>query len=414
MDIPRPPRKNTLRNVSLAAGAAIAVVLTFTLTALGPVAPSVDRASVLIGVVRSGDISRTVRAPGNLVPEHTQWITAQGSARVERLVAQSGQAVVAGQLLLELSNPDLQIQTMQAAQQVRQAEIDLLNLRTNLVSQRLAQEGLVATTRAQHTSATEQAVAADSLLKDRFIARLEASQKKGQAAELTARLEIEEQRLDLMKQTIPSQIAVQVAQVAQLRAITAHHENRLRSLRVMSPNSGVLQDLGVQLGQWVPEGTTLAKVVQPGRLKAVLRISESQAKDVQIGQQATVDTRPGLIRGYVSRKDPAAQAGTVVVDVALSGPLPAGAVPDLNIDGTVEIETLKNVLYVGPPASGAGFGSVGLFKLSPTGDDATRVPVVLGRSSVNAVEVLSGIQVGDKVILSDMSQFDGTNRVRLK
>ena len=357
---------------------------------------------------------REVRGPGNLVPEHVRWITAQASARVEKVLAQSGESISANSVIIELTNPDLLLQTMQAEQQVRQAQIELLNLRTNLQSQRLAQEGVVASTRTLYVGAMQQARGADSLLKSRLIAPFEANVLKAHAAELTTRLRVEEERLQLLRQAIPSQIAVQSAQVEQLNAIAVHQRARLHSLQVRAPETGVLQDLTLQLGQWVSEGATLAKVVQPGRLKGVLRIPESQAKDVHIGQAATIDTRGGLISGHVSRKDPAAQSGTVTIDITLVGAPPPSAVPDMSIDGTVQIEKLRNVLYTGRPVSGVISGTISLFKVSPGDDAAARVQVVLGRNSVNMVEILRGLEVGDKVILSDMSKYDNANRVRIR
>jgi HlyD family secretion protein len=238
--------------------------------------------------------------------------------------------------------------------------------------------------------------------------------KKAAAEELTTRLGIERQRLALMNQAIDSQIAVQAAQVQQLKAIALNQQTRLQSLTVRAPEAGVLQDLTLQLGQWVPEGTTLAKVVQPGQLKAVLRIPESQAKDVQVGQIASIDTRNGVVAGHVSRKDPAAQAGTVTIDVALDAALPAGAVPDLSVDGTIQIERLKNVLFTGRPANGSESGTVTMFRVVDGGKAAERVQVVLGRNSVNTVEIIRGLNLGDRVILSDMSNWDSANRVRLK
>jgi multidrug efflux pump subunit AcrA (membrane-fusion protein) len=369
---------------------------------------------VLVDSVRRGDVVREVRGPGTLVPEHIRWITAQASARVERKLVESGAQVASGEMLLELSNPDLQIQTMQAEQQVRQSEIDLLNLRTNLRSQLLTQEGVVASTRTQYVSATQEAMAADSLVGRNLISEFEARNRKAQAEEFTTRLRIEQERLQLMAQAIDSQVAVQGAQVVQLRAIAANQQARLRSLQVRSPETGVLQELTLQLGQWVPEGTTLAKVVQPGRLKAVLRIPESQAKDVAIGQRATVDTRNGIVEGVVARKDPSALGGTVTIDVMLEGPLPPGAVPDLSVDGTIEIQKMTNILYTGRPAFGPGSGTVGLFKLEPNGTHAVRVPVELGRSSVNTIEIIRGLEVGDKVVLSDMTQYANVDRVKIK
>jgi len=414
MDIARTPPKRLGRTVGIGVGVVAVVAVSLLVSRLEPAVPTVARSAVLIDSVRRGDVVREVRGPGTLVPERIRWITAQTSARVERLLSEAGQAVEAGDLLLDLSNPDLQIQTMQAEQQVRQAQIDLLNLRTNLRSQLLTQEGVVASTRTQYVSAAQEAHAADSLVKLRLISDFELRNRKAQADEFTTRLRIEQERLVLMEQAIDSQIAVQGAQVVQLQAIAANQQARLRSLQVRAPEAGVLQDLTLQAGQWVPEGTTLAKVVQPGALKAVLRIPESQAKDVALGQSAVVDTRNGLVRGVVARKDPAALGGTVTVDVALTGPLPPGAVPDVNVDGTIEIQTLRDILYSGRPAFGQGTGLVGLFKLEPSGDYAVRVPVELGRNSVNTIEILRGLALGDRIILSDMSSYVNADRVRIK
>lgn len=414
MDIARAPRGKKSRNAMIGGGILLLTIITIALTRLGPALPSVESATLFTDTVRRGDMVREVSGPGSLVPEHIRWITAQASARVERVVAQSGQNVPAGGVLLQLSNPDLQIQTLQAEQQVRQAQIDLLNLRTNLQSQRLTQEGTVANMHTQYVSAVQEAVAADSLIKLKLVSQFEMNNKKAAAEELTARLRIEQQRLALMNQAIDSQIAVQAAQVQQLKAIALNQQTRLQSLTVRAPEAGVLQDLTLQLGQWVPEGTTLAKVVQPGQLKAVLRIPESQAKDVQVGQTATIDTRNGIVPGRVSRKDPAAQAGTVTIDVALNGALPAGAVPDLSVDGTIQIERLKNVLFTARPTTGIGSGTVSMFRVVDGGKAAERVQVVLGRSSVNTVEIVRGLNLGDRVILSDMSNWDSANRVRLK
>lgn len=414
MDVVRAPRKKTGRNIAIVGGVIAVVAVTVALSKIKPASPTVDDGTLYKDSVRRGDMVREVRGPGNLVPEHIRWITAQASARVERLVAVSGQSVTPDMVLLEMSNPDLQIQTMQAEQQARQAQIDLLNLRTNLQNNRLSQEGAVASMKTAHLNATQEAQAADSLLKMRLIAPFEANSKKALAIELTTRLKIEQDRLALMNQAVDSQIAGQTAQVVQLKAIAANQQAKLASLKVRAPDAGVLQDLNLQPGQWVPDGTTLAKVVQPGALKAVLRIPETQAKDVQIGQSAMVDTRNGLIPGHVKRKDPSSQNGTVTVDIELDGPLPAGAVPDLSIDGTIQIEKLKSVMFVGRPAYGAGTGTVRLFKIVENGSAAIAMQVVLGRSSVNTVEVIRGLNVGDKVILSDMGQWDSNDRVRLK
>jgi multidrug resistance efflux pump len=414
MDIARTPPKHTRRNVLIGGGVLALVVITAWTLTLDPASQTIERSAVLIDSVRRGDVVREVRGPGTLVPEHIRWITAQTSARVERLASESGKEVNAGDLLLELSNPDLQIQTMQAEQQVRQAQIELLNLRTTLRSQLLTQQGVVATMKTQHVSAMQELSAADSLAKRGLMSPFEMSNKKAQADEFTTRLRVEQERLKLMEDAIEAQIATQASQVNQLRAIASNQQNRLLSLHVRAPDRGVLQDLTLQLGQWVPEGTTLAKVVQPGDLKAVLRIPESQAKDVAIGQKASIDTRNGLVPGHVTRKDPSAQSGSVTVDVTLDGALPAGAVPDLSVDGTIVIERLTNVLYSGRPAFSAGSGSASLFKITDGGKFAVRVPVELGKSSVNVIEIVRGLEVGDKIIVSDMSQFANVAKVRIK
>ena len=414
MDVARAPQKKTGRNAMIGGGVLLLIVLTFVCAKLKPAAPTVEAATMYMDSVRRGDMVRDVRGPGSLVPEHITWISAQASARVDKLVAESGQKVKTGDILLELSNPDQQIQALNAEQSLSAAEAALVNLTTQLHSGTLSQEGVVATTNTQYVQARQDAMAADTLLAKKLISPFDYNNKKALADELTQRVRIERERLALMRQTVDSQISVQRQQVKRLRDIAKFQEAILASLSVRSPDTGVLQDLTLQPGQWVTSGTMLAKVVEPGKLKAQLRIPETQAKDVQIGQKASIDTRNGIIPGHVSRKDPSSVAGTVLVDVALDGALPAGAVPDLSVDGTIVIELLKNVLFTGRPASGAGTGPVGIFKVVESGSAAIRVQVLLGRSSVNLVEVVRGLNVGDKVILSDMSQWDNVERVRLK
>ena len=414
MDIARTPPPKTRRNLIIGGAVVAAAALTIWLLRLEPAAQTIERSAVLIDSVRQGNVVREVRGPGTLVPEQIRFITAQASARVERLASESGTKVAAGDVLLELSNPDLQIQTMQAEQQVRQAQIELLNIRTDLRSQVLTQRGVMATIRTQHIGALQEAAAADSLAKRNLMSAFEVNTKKALAEEFTTRLGVERDRLQLMEEAIETQIATQASQVEQLKAIAANQRSRLQALQVRAPDAGVLQELTLQLGQWVPEGTTLAKVVQPGSLKAVLRIPESQAKDVTVGQKASIDTRNGLVAGHVSRKDPSALGGSVTVDVTIDGPLPSGAVPDLSVDGTIVIETLSNVRYTGRPAFSAGSGSVSLFRLVDGGAFADRVSVDLGRSSVNVIEIVRGLEVGDKIIVSDMSTYANVARVRIK
>lgn len=414
MDIARPPKSNRSRNLIIGGVVVVVIAATAMLSQLGPASQTIDRAAVLSDTVKQGDVVREVRGNGTLAPEQIRWITAQASARVERLASESGRNVGANDLLLELSNPDLQIQTMQAEQAVRQAQIDLLNLRTTLKGSILTQEGLVASMKTQWVSSTQEAKAADSLVKLGLVPPFEAANRKAASEEFTTRYRIERDRLELMAASIDSQISVSAQRVVQLQAIASSQQTRLKSLQVRAPEAGVLQDLTLQLGQWVPEGTALAKVVQPGKLKAVLRIPESQAKDIQLGQIASIDTHNGLVKGHVARKDPGSSQGNVIIDVALDGALPAGAVPDINVDGTIQIERLQNIIYSGRPAMSVGTGSLTLFKIVDGGDAAVRVPVVLGRGSVNTIEILKGLSVGDQIILSDMSAYANVDRVRIK
>ena len=414
MDIQRSAPSRTRRNLIVGGVVAVVLIIAAWVLALSPAVPTVERANVLIDSVRNGDMVRDVRGPGSLMPEHVRWITAQASARVERLASESGKEVSAGELLLELSNPDLQIQTMQADQQVRQAQIELLNLKTTLRSQVLTLRGVLASTKAQYVSATLDAAAAESLGKHRLLSVIDMQNKRAHAEEFTTRLKVDQERLALMEQAVDAQLVTQASQVEQLKAIAANQRARLQSLQVRAPDRGVIQDLSLQLGQWVPEGTTLAKIVQPGRLKAVLRIPESQAKDVAVGQAATIDTRNGFVAGHLLRKDPSAQGGTVTVDVALEGPLPNGVVPDLSVDGTIVVDRLTNVLYSGRPSEIPGSGLQWVFKLSKDGKTAHRVPVTFGKSSVNVVEILRGLSVGDRIIVSDMSQYQNMSTVRIR
>jgi len=414
MDTVRARKTKTGRNIAIGVGVLALTTASVLLAGLDPASPSVERSAMLIDSVARGDIVRDVRAPGTLVSEQIRYITAQASARVERLASESGRNVQTGDLLLGLSNPDLQIQAMQAAQQVRQSQIDLLNLRTNLRSQILAQEGVLAAMRTQLVSTTQAARAADTLATRQLVSPFESTNATAAADEMITRYRIEQERLELMKQTIDAQVSMQSSQVEQLKAIAVNQQNRLSSLQVRAPEAGVVQDLTLQLGQWVPEGTILARVVQPGRLKAVLRVPESQAKDIRIGQKALIDTRNGVIDGHVNRKDPGAQGGTVTIDVTLDGPLPGGAVPELSVDGTVIIDNMTNVLHTGRPAFGSTGGTVSLFKLVDDGRAAVRVQVELGRTAVNRVEVVRGLNVGDHVILSDMTALARVEKVKIK
>ena len=414
MDIPRVPPQKRGRYVVAGGIVGFLLIATAALTQLRPATPSVDRNTLIIDSVRRGDMIREVRGPGTLVPEQIRWISAVTSARVERIVAQPGQVVEPGSVLLEMSNPDVQIQALQAQQALSEAQSRLVDLRVQLEGSKLSQEGAVAAARTQNVSAAQEKKAADTLLADRLISRFEYNNKRALAEESNTKLSVEEKRLDLMTRSVASQLAVQQRQIERLQAIAAFQESRVHSLVVLAGERGVLQELSLQPGQWVNGGTPLAKIVQPGRLKAVLRIGEVQAKDVALGQTATIDTRNGTVTGHVSRMDPASQGGTVTIDVSLDGALPNGARPDLTVDGVVQLERLRNIVFTGRPSAGDNNAMITLFRIDPDGKTATRTAVRLGRVSANAVEIAQGLNPGDKVILSDLSLPDNTERIRIK
>ncbi len=414
MDIPRQPPARRRRWLLLGGALGAVVLATVALSRLTPAAPTVDRTSAVIDTVRRGPLVIEVRGPGTLVPEQIRWVTAVTAGRVERRLVEPGQVVTPATVLLVLSNPDVQLQALESDRQLTAAQAEKVNVRVTLETQRLTQQGVVATAEADEREATRQAAVADSLLAKGMISQLEAARTHDHALELATRLTVERGRLALYSQAIDSQLGMQQAQVTRLRAVDQFQRDRITSMEVRAGAAGVVQELPLEVGQWAQSGATLAKVVQPGKLKAVLRIPETQAKDVVVGQPASIDTRNGLIRGHVLRTDPAAQNGTVTVDVALDDSLPKGARPDLSVDGTIEVERIPNTLAVGRPAYGQSDATVGLFRLVEGGKYAERVSVRLGRSSVNTVQVVRGLTEGDRVIISDMSRYDAVNRVRVE
>ena len=414
MDIARAPKSNNRRYAAGGVVALFLVVAAFGVSRLKPAEPTVERMSLIVDSVRRGNMVREVRGPGTLVPERIRLISAVTSARVERIVAQPGQTVGAGTVLLEMSNPDVQIEALQAQQALSEAQSRLGDLRVQLEGGRLSQEGVVASIRTLNVSASQEREAADTLMAGRMISRFEYNNRKASAEELSTRLRVEQQRLALITQSVDSQLSAQRRQIQRLQAIATFQQNRVQTLVVRAGEEGVLQDLTLQPGQWVNAGTTLGRVVQPGKLKAVLRIGDTQAKDVAIGQPALIDTRNGIVQGRVSRMDPASQGGTVTVDVAIDGSLPSGARPDLSVDGTIQFERLNNIVFAGRPTFAQDNAVVGLFRLDADGATATRVQVRLGRVSANAVEIIQGLQPGDRVILSELQLPDNTQRIRIK
>jgi HlyD family secretion protein len=414
MDIARqPPDRRRRRIMYAVGGVALLAGATAALATLEPAAPTVDRGSVWIDSVRRGPLVIQVRGPGTLVPEQMRWVTAVTAGRVEQRLVQPGETVTPETVLLILSNPDVQLEALESERQLTQALADAVNLSVNLETQRLNQQAVVATVEAEERDLRRQAAAAETLLSKELISRNEAGRLSDRAKELATRLAVERQRLELYTGVIDSQLSMQRAQIARLRAVHEFQRDRVRSMEVRAGAAGVVQEVPLEIGQWAQSGATLARVVEPGRLKAVIRIPETQARDVAVGQAASIDTRNGIVAGRVVRIDPGAVNGTVTVDVALDGPLPRGARPDLTVDGTIEIDRIDDALFVGRPAYGEPNGTVGLFRLTPDGGAAERVTVQLGRGSVNAIEIRSGLEAGEKVIISDMSRHEGADRVKL-
>ncbi len=414
MDIPRRRKKD--RKKYLYGGAALGAVVfvTAAVSGLGSGMPSVERSTVLVDVVERGTMLRQVRGPGRLVPEQIRWVPAVTAGRIERKYVQPGTSVDSGTVLLELSNPDVQLEMLEAERQLSAVQAALVSLRTTLENQRLNQASVVASVRAQSLQAQRDARAAEELAARDLMSASEVATARERAEELATRMDLEEQRLVITTETIEPQLDVQQTQVERLQNIVQFHRRRIASMRVVAGTNGVLQDMPIEEGQWVLPGHTLARVIQPHRLKAELRIPEVQARDVVLGQSVIIDTRTDTIMGRVVRIDPAVQNGALTVDVALEGELPPGARPDLSVDGTIEISRIDNALSAGRPAFGAANSTVTVFKLSPDRKTAERVRVRFGRGSVNAIEILDGLMEGDVIILSDMSQWDGYDQIRLR
>lgn len=423
MDIPRSPefakKKKVRRVVFGVATLVVGVLVTVGLAQLKPAAPTVEAGTTWRDTVKRGSMLRQVRGPGTLVPEDIRWVTAATEATVERIVTlPSANVISADTVIVELKDERVQQELIDAELQLRGAEADLASLRVRLNNELLEQQSQAANIQSLYHRAKIQAEANEQLSKDGLQSAVITRMSKVEADELANRHQIEQERLRIRAGSTDAQIAAEQARVAQRRALYELRKSQAEALKVRAGIEGVLQVVPVQVGQRVAAGTNLARVAVPGRLKAELRIPETQARDIEIGLRAVVDTRNGEVEGRVARIDPAAQNGTVLVDVAFTGPLPRGARPDLSVDGTVELERLENVLYVGRPAFGQEQGTVSLFKITEGTQEAPReaerVQVKLGRSSVNTVEILSGLNVGDVVILSDMSAWDGRDRVRLR
>lgn len=418
MDKPRanPPKKRG----KLYAGIAIvaAVILTLGLSQLKPAPPSVDRELAWTDTVERGTMVRNIRGPGTLVPEQINIISAVTSGRVVERLVDPGVTVEPGQVLLRLENPDVQLALLNEQRQLTSARSGLVSMESNLASGRLNQEAAVAQIEQQYNDAARTDSVNEELWAQQLITRNEYLNAKDNLAQLKTRVSIERQKLAVLENSIEAQLDAQRAEIQQLEQMVAFRRDQIESMDVTAKTSGVLQRLGqdgiLEIGQYILSGQELGRVVQPGKLKAVLRIPETQAVDVVVGLAAEIDTRNGVIHGRVVRIDPAAQGGTVGVDVALPDDLPAGARPDLSVDGRIIISQLDDVLHVGRQQYANPNSTIGLFKLEADGNEAMRVSVQIGAASVNEMEIVGGLREGDVVILSDMSQWDSYDRIRLR
>jgi HlyD family secretion protein len=417
MDIPRKSaaRNRRIRQIIYAsAGLLLVVLISIGLSRLKPAAPTVERATVWIDTVKRGPMVRQVRGLGRLAPEDIRWIPAASEGRVERRLVMPGTPVRADTVLLELSNPELEVAALDALSQLKSAEAELENLQVKLQTELLDKQAVAAGVQSEYNQAQAESETNQALAKDGLIPDLTLKVSRAKAEGLAARHEIEGKRLAIQPEAAKAQLAMQQTKVEQLRALYNLKRSQVEALKVRAGAVGVLQELPIEVGQRVVPGTNLARVANPLRLKAELKVPETQAKDVMIGQKASIDTHNGEIAGKVIRVDPAVQQGNVTVDVALIGALPKGCRPDLSVDGTIELENLADVVYVGRPALGQEKSTIQLFKLEPDGKHAGKVLVKLGRVSVSTVEVVEGLKPGDEVILSDMNRWDSVDRIRLE
>lgn len=418
MDIKRPAKskvKKRIRTVVLiVVGLAAVGGITFGLSRLKPAAPTLDRSTAVIDTVKRGQMIREVRGIGTLVPQLVRWVPAPADGRVERIPVQAGVVVGYDTVIAELSNPQMEQEAMDAEFQVKAAQADQESLRTRLESESMTQQSTIAGINAEYSRAKLQLDTDEVLGKQGLVPELLLKMSRMNVQDIANRLKVEQQRLAVGTRSVKAQMSAQQARIAQFRALSKLKREQATGLKVRAGTSGVLQEVSVQVGQQVTPGFNIARVADPNSLKAELKIPETQIKDVKLGQRVAVDTRNGIIEGQVLRIDPAAREGTFIVDVQLTGPIPPSARPDLSVDGTIELERLNNVLYMGRPAFGQGQQTVGLFRLNPDGQEAVRVSVALGRNSVSTIEIVNGLREGDQVILSDTSALDSYNRIRVR
>ena len=414
MDIPREKPKRRGRPLWIGAAVVLGLLVTLGLSRLQPAAPEVERSTLLLDTVKQGPMVREVHGNGTLVPESQRLVSALTAGRVERVLARPGASVTAGTVLVELSNPDVQLEALDAERQLKLAEAELASLRSSLETARLVQEASLAAARTELREARRAVAVAERLNGEGLTSAMEVERARDRLSEAEERHAAEGRRMELADEAFKAQVELRKADLERVRAIASFQRERVASMQVRAGAAGVVQALALEPGQWVQSGQLLARVASPERLKAVLRVAEGNARDLGLGLEAVIDTRDGTVQGRVSRVDPAVENGTVTVEVTLGDSLPRGARPDLSVEGTIEIERLADVLSVGRPASGASETLTRLFRVEPGGHAAVRVPVRLGRASFNAVEVLEGLRAGDRIILSEMSQYDHVDRVRLR
>src|SRR5215207_1676516 len=418
MDIKRAPKSKIKKKIRTAVMIVVGIAaiggITYGLTKLKPAAPTLDRSTAVIETVKRGEMVRDVRGNGTLVPEITRWVPAPAEGRVEKILLQAGVEVDPSTVIVELTNPQLEQQATDTEFQVKAAEADQENLKVRLESEAMTQKAAIATINAQYSQAKLQLDADEKLAKEGLVADLTLKISRVTVQDLANRLKVEQERLAVMSRSTKAQLNAATSRLYQLRALAALRRQEVESLKVRAGSGGVLQQVLITEGQQVTPGTNIARVADPASLKAVLRVAETQISGVRIGQPVIVDTRNGLIQGTVSRIDPAAREGTFEIDATLIGPLPPSARPDLSVDGTIELERLKDVLKVGRPAFGQAQQTIGMFVLTPDGSEAERRTVKLGRNSVSTIEILEGLKEGDQVIISDTSQYDSYNRIRIR
>jgi HlyD family secretion protein len=416
MDIPREgiAAKKKKRRILIISASGLGLLLaTFGLARLKPAAPSVERSSVWIDTVKRGSMVRQVRGLGTLVPEDIRWLPANTEGSVEKILIWPGTKVEPGDVILELTSPELEQSAHDAELQAKAAEAELATLRATLQREVLDQESKTAAIHSQYEQAKMERQTNDQLAKNGLVADLVYKTSKIKEDELAKGDDIEQKRLAFARDSIEPQLAAKQAAVDQANQLAKLKLDQVEALHVKAGMSGVLQQLPVQIGQRLKVGDNLARVADPTKLKAQVKIAETQAKDIQPKQEATIDTRNGVVKGHVTRIDPAVEQGTVTVDIAFDEALPKGARPDLSVDGTIELERLDNVVYVGRPAFGQENNTVGMFKLVAGSNEAVRTQVKLGKSSVNTIEIVGGLEPGDQVILSDTSAWDSHERIRL-